>query len=47
VLDVRECYLESALTALLKEYGSMDRYLELEAGLDANRRERLRARLLG
>jgi len=46
VLDVRESYLASALTALLQDYGSIERYLELEAGLDADRRERLRTRLL-
>lgn len=46
VLDVRESYLGSALAALVDEFGSMERYLEVEAGLDAGRREQLRACLL-
>lgn len=47
VLDVRESYLASALAALAQEFGSIERYLEVAAGLDAGRREQLRARLLG
>lgn len=46
VLDVRESYLESALAALVDEFDSIDRYLEVAAGLDPGRRERLRVRLL-
>jgi len=46
VLDVREAYLAAALEAMAQEYGSVDRYLESEAGLDAANRESLRARLL-
>jgi protein-tyrosine phosphatase len=46
VLDVREAYLEAALEATAVQYGSIERYLESEAGLDAAKRERLRARLL-
>ena len=46
VLSVRESYLDSALSALRSDYGSIERYLESEAGLDESRRERLRAHLL-
>lgn len=46
VLSVRDSYLESALSAVIRDYGSVERYLESEAGLDASRRERLCARLL-
>jgi protein-tyrosine phosphatase len=46
VLSVRESYLESALSAVMSDYGSIEQYLESEAGLDDSRRERLRARLL-
>jgi protein tyrosine/serine phosphatase len=46
VLSVRGSYLDAALAATTHRYGSIDRYLESEAGLDASRREQLRARLL-
>ncbi len=46
VIDVREVYLDAALAAAGAEFGSIDRYLEIAAGLDATRREQLRARLL-
>jgi len=46
VLSVRELYLESALSAVMSDYGSIEQYLESEAGLDDSRRERLRAHLL-
>jgi protein-tyrosine phosphatase len=46
VIDVREAYLDAALGAAMADYGSIDRYLEVAAGLDADRRERLREALL-
>ena len=46
VLDVREAYLAAALEAMAEAYGSVERYLEAEAGLDATRRARLHERLL-
>ena len=35
VIDVREVYLDAALEAAVAEFGSIDRYLEIAAGLDA------------
>jgi protein-tyrosine phosphatase len=46
VIDVREVYLDAALEALRSEYGTVSRYLEVAAGLDAARLEALRDRLL-
>jgi protein-tyrosine phosphatase len=46
VLDVREVYLDAALQAVAAEFGSIQRYLEAAVGLDAARRDLLRARLL-
>ena len=46
VLGVRETYLESALSTVTRDYGSIERYLESEAGLNRTRRERLRTQLL-
>jgi protein-tyrosine phosphatase len=46
VIDVREVYLDTALEAAVAEFGSIDRYLEVAAGLDAPRRARLRESLL-
>jgi protein tyrosine/serine phosphatase len=46
VIDVREVYLDAALEALRSEYGTVSRYLERAAGLDAARLEALRDRLL-
>jgi len=46
VIDVREAYLDAALEAAAAEFGSIDRYLEIAAGLDGARRERLREALL-
>jgi len=46
VIDVREVYLDAALEAAAAEFGSIDRYLEIAAGLDGARRERLREALL-
>jgi protein-tyrosine phosphatase len=46
VLDVRDSYLDAALAAVTQQFGSIDRYLAAEAGLDALRREQLRARIL-
>lgn len=46
VLDVREAYLDAALDAVDADFGSIHRYLESAVGLDASRREVLRARLL-
>jgi protein tyrosine/serine phosphatase len=46
VIDVREVYLDAALGAAVAEFGSINRYLEVAAGLDAARRDRLRAALL-
>ena len=46
VLDVRDVYLDAALGALREEFGSIERYLESEARLDAARLERLRTHLL-
>ena len=46
VIDVREVYLDAALGATIAEFGSINRYLEAAAGLDAQRRERLREALL-
>lgn len=39
---VREAYLRAALDTMVKDFGSLERYLEIAAGLDANKRERLR-----
>ena len=46
VLDVREVYFDAALEALEAEFGSILRYLETAAGIDAVRLELLRSRLL-
>jgi protein-tyrosine phosphatase len=46
VLDVREVYLDAALEALHEEFGSVSRYLDAAAGIDATRLARLRDRLL-
>lgn len=46
VLDVRESYLQAALDVIAADYGTLDRYLEAEAGLDAARRSRLQDALL-
>lgn len=46
VLDVRDAYLDAAFAALTAEFGSIDDYLHSEAGLDPDRRDQLRARLL-
>ncbi len=46
VIDVREVYLDAALGAAVAEFGSIDRYLEVAAGLDAERREQLRGAML-
>ena len=46
VIDVRDVYLDAALDALRRDYGTVDRYLERAAGLDAARLGRLRERLL-
>ena len=46
MIDVREAYLDAALGTAAAEYGSIDRYLEVAAGLDSERRERLREVLL-
>ncbi len=46
VIDVREAYLDAALGVAVADYGSIDRYLEVAAGLHAERREHLREALL-
>jgi protein tyrosine/serine phosphatase len=46
VIDVREAYLDAALEVIQVEYGSVSRYLEKVAALDAARLERLRSALL-
>jgi len=46
VIDVRDVYLDAALEALRAQYGTVERYLEAAAGLDAARRERLQVTLL-
>ncbi len=46
VLDVREPYLDAALDAATTEFGSVTRYLEIAASLDADRQRRLRDALL-
>jgi protein-tyrosine phosphatase len=46
VLDVRDVYLDAALDALHAEFGSVLRYLEKAAGVDARRIDRLRNDLL-
>lgn len=46
VLDVREAYLDAAMASLRSEFGSVGRYLETAAGLDAARSALLRERLL-
>lgn len=46
VLDVREAYLDAAMDALHAEFGSVRRYLETAAGVDATRIDRLRNDLL-
>jgi protein-tyrosine phosphatase len=46
VLDVREVYLEAAMDTLRAEFGSVLRYLEAAAGVDATRLDRLRNDLL-
>jgi protein-tyrosine phosphatase len=40
-------YLNAALDAIAKNYGSVDNYLAQTAGFDAAKREKLRVRLLG
>jgi protein-tyrosine phosphatase len=47
VLDVRDVYLDAAMEALRAEFGSVLRYLETAASLDARRIDRLRNDLLG
>ena len=46
VIDVREVYLDAALEVIQTEHGSISRYLEQVAALDAARLERLRSALL-
>jgi protein-tyrosine phosphatase len=46
VIDVREVYLDAALEAIRAGFGSVPRYLEQVAALDAVRLERLRSALL-
>lgn len=46
VIDVREVYLDAALGAAAAEFGSINRYLEVAAGLDAARRDLLCETLL-
>ena len=46
VLDVRASYLQTALEAIAAGYGTVDRYLSAEAGLDPDRRARLQDMLL-
>jgi protein-tyrosine phosphatase len=46
VLDVRDAYLDAAMDALHAEFGSVLRYLETAAGVDAGRIDRLRNDLL-
>jgi protein-tyrosine phosphatase len=46
VLDVRDVYLDAAMEALHVEFGSVLRYLETAAGVDAARIDRLRNDLL-
>lgn len=46
IMGVHEEFLATALEVLREEFGSLDRYLEQCAGLDAARRERLREVLL-
>jgi len=46
VLDVREAYLDAAMETLRAEFGSVLRYLEAAAGVDARRIDRLRSELL-
>ncbi len=41
LLDVRARYLHAALDAVVNEFGSLEGYLEVAAGLDAKKRERL------
>jgi protein-tyrosine phosphatase len=46
VLDVRDVYLDAAMGALQAEFGSVLRYLDAAAGVDAGRIDRLRNDLL-
>jgi protein-tyrosine phosphatase len=46
VLDVRDVYLDAAMETLRVEFGSVLRYLEAAAGVDARRIDRLRSELL-
>jgi len=46
VLDVRDVYLDAALDTLHEKFGSVLRYLERAAGMDASRIDRLRNDLL-
>lgn len=46
VLDVRDAYFDAALSAVVADHGSIDRYLESVAGLGHATRDRLRERLL-
>jgi protein-tyrosine phosphatase len=46
VLDVREVYLDAAMGTLHAQFGSVLRYLETAAGVDAGRIDRLRNDLL-
>jgi protein-tyrosine phosphatase len=45
-LDVREAYLDAALTAMHADFGSVTNYLEVASGVDPERLEKLRERLL-
>ena len=42
LLDVRESYLRASLDLVVNDFGSLERYLDVAAGLDAGKRERLR-----
>lgn len=42
LLDVHTSYLSAAFEAASAEFGSLERYLEVTAGLDVGKRERLR-----
>jgi len=46
VLDVRDVYLDAAMDTLQAQFGSVLRYLETAAGVDARRIDRLRNDLL-
>lgn len=42
LLDVREAYLHAAMAKVVEDFGSLERYFDIAAGLNASKREQLR-----